>query len=331
MTLPWFTCFFRQEIYLSDALGFLSLYVIYILVVIFGRIIHQRMRNNVRNDNPDGAAILDENDIVDDDDTDTLFVPKTMIQDNFQSWVDPATLSTNSEIIPDTPDGDTTMVPNSLADIPDPVPVTLDNKWTDLFNQLNPFTSWNNTKLYQRLWMIIKAPVVVPLTLTIPVHDIEDTENNEGWCQLLHALQLIFASQFMAFAFTYDLTIEVFNCQLWQLALIISLIVVVLLLVTSSWNTAPIYQPIFAFVGFVVAVGWIYLIANEIVSLLKALGVFWNISDAILGLTVLAWGNSIADLIADVAIAKQGLLLTKIIQLYEFCIVVNWMFEFNFG
>merc|ERR1711983_72394 len=110
----------------------------------------------------------------------------------------------------------------------------------------------------------------------------------------------------MAFAFTYDLTIEVFNCQLWQLTLMVSLLVVVLLLVTSSWNTAPIYQPVFAFVGFVVAVGWIYLIANEIVSLLKALGVFWNISDAILGLTVLAWGNSIADLIADVAIAKQG-------------------------
>lgn len=266
------------------------------------------MRNNARNrDDPDGAAILDEDDVLDDD-TDTLFVPKTMIADsNFRSWVDPATLSTtSSEILPDTPDG-TMMIPNSLADIPDPVPVSVvPSKWTHLFTQLNPFYSWNNTKLYQRLWMIIKAPVVVPLTLTIPVHDIEDTENNEGWCQLLHALQLIFASQFMAFAFTYDLTIEVFNCQVWQLTLMISLILVVLLLVTSSTETAPIYQPVFAFVGFIVAVGWIYLIANEIVSILKALGVFWNISDAILGLTVLAWGNSIADLIADVAIAKQG-------------------------
>ena len=61
-----------------------------------------------------------------------------------------------------------------------------------------------------------------------------------------------------------------------------------------------------AFLGFVISVGWIYLIANEIVSLLKAFGIFFGVSDAILGLTVLAWGNSIGDLVADIAIAKQG-------------------------
>ncbi len=33
---------------------------------------------------------------------------------------------------------------------------------------------------------------------------------------------------------------------------------------------------------------------------------FFGLSDAILGVTVLAWGNSIGDLIADVAIAKAG-------------------------
>ena len=31
-----------------------------------------------------------------------------------------------------------------------------------------------------------------------------------------------------------------------------------------------------------------------------------GLSHAILGLTVLAWGNSIGDLVADVAIAKSG-------------------------
>ena len=32
----------------------------------------------------------------------------------------------------------------------------------------------------------------------------------------------------------------------------------------------------------------------------------FGLSDAILGLTVLAWGNSIGDLIADTAMAKRG-------------------------
>jgi sodium/potassium/calcium exchanger 6 len=68
----------------------------------------------------------------------------------------------------------------------------------------------------------------------------------------------------------------------------------------------PKWQPILAFIGFVISVGWIYLIANEIVSLLKAVGIEFGISDAILGLTVLAWGTSIGDMVADIAIAKQG-------------------------
>eukprot|EP00054_Salpingoeca_dolichothecata_P026520 m.190065 g.190065 ORF g.190065 m.190065 type:complete len:68 (+) comp25681_c0_seq11:19-222(+) len=49
----------------------------------------------------------------------------------------------------------------------------------------------------------------------------------------------------------------------------------------------------FAFVGFIVSVIWIYIVANEIVNLLQTLGRLVGIGDAILGLTVLAWGNSI--------------------------------------
>ena len=39
---------------------------------------------------------------------------------------------------------------------------------------------------------------------------------------------------------------------------------------------------------------------------MKAFGVRLNLSDAVLGLTVLAWGNSIGDLVADTATARQG-------------------------
>ncbi|KAI3988496.1 hypothetical protein MKX01_026310 [Papaver californicum] len=57
--------------------------------------------------------------------------------------------------------------------------------------------------------------------------------------------------------------------------------------------------------GFLMSVTWIYLVAGELVSLFGTLGKF-GISTLILGLTILAWGNSLVDFISNSALAKNG-------------------------
>ena len=53
---------------------------------------------------------------------------------------------------------------------------------------------------------------------------------------------------------------------------------------------------LFAFVAFAVSVIWIDFIANEIMAVLFTFGVVFQLSDAILGLTILAWGNSVGGI-----------------------------------
>nr|POE83245.1 cation/calcium exchanger 5 [Quercus suber] len=54
------------------------------------------------------------------------------------------------------------------------------------------------------------------------------------------------------------------------------------------------------------SVFWISTIAGELLNCLEALGSLLELPPALLGLTVLAWGNSVGDLVADVAVAKAG-------------------------
>ncbi|KAN0059724.1 hypothetical protein ACQY0O_008296 [Thecaphora frezii] len=58
--------------------------------------------------------------------------------------------------------------------------------------------------------------------------------------------------------------------------------------------------------GFLVSVLWIMSIVDEVVSILQTVGLIVGISDAIIGLTVFAVGNSLGDLVANVTIARLG-------------------------
>ncbi|GAA6000166.1 hypothetical protein JCM10207_007886 [Rhodosporidiobolus poonsookiae] len=60
------------------------------------------------------------------------------------------------------------------------------------------------------------------------------------------------------------------------------------------------------FLGFAIAMVWILMIVNEVVGVLLTIGHIFGISDAILGLTIFAMGNSLGDLVANATVARMG-------------------------
>lgn len=106
---------------------------------------------------------------------------------------------------------------------------------------------------------------------------------------------------------------------LWALLLIVSVVFLFCNIFLTSfeqplekgfylvvWYSLLPHDQVLVLTGFVISVLWISAIANELVSLLNAIGLMLNISPVILGLTILAWGNSLGDIVADVSLAIQG-------------------------
>lgn len=170
----------------------------------------------------------------------------------------------------------------------------------------------SSSKWYLKVWALIKVPYTVAFSLTIPIAPLEDErqEITAQWSQYLHVIHCILSPQLVLFATGYAFyeveygTHDKFRA--WEITLMISLVITIVFLCTSSPSESPKWRPLLSFFGFAISVVWIYALANEVVAVLKVFGVAFGFSDAILGLTLLAWGNSLSDLISDVAVARRG-------------------------
>ncbi|KAG6374526.1 Sodium/calcium exchanger protein-domain-containing protein [Boletus reticuloceps] len=80
-------------------------------------------------------------------------------------------------------------------------------------------------------------------------------------------------------------------------------VLALLVLAFSNVSSHPTAQMARCSMGFFVAVVWIMAIADEVVNVLQTFGFIFGLSDAIIGLTIFAVGNSLADLVANTSVA----------------------------
>ncbi|MCJ1323169.1 hypothetical protein MMC15_008523 [Xylographa vitiligo] len=132
---------------------------------------------------------------------------------------------------------------------------------------------------------------------------------SKDWNRWLLCTQLFTAPLFVGAIVwaNVDTSLSLRSLLLSSLCILIgSLLALAALLLMTNDSHPPRYRVLLCFVGFIVSIAWISTIANEVVGVLKAFGVIFGISDAILGLTIFAVGNSLGDLVADVTVARLG-------------------------
>ena len=188
---------------------------------------------------------------------------------------------------------------------------------------------WNELNILWRVIAVLEAPLVFCRDLTIP------SVEEDQWSKLHILFHPILCPLLILFAIG-EITAFVGYIPIAVLIMMIGIIFSLIIFFTTHHSRPPsnfLYRFILLFLGFIMCIVWIYIIAGELVTCLDAIGTLISIPPSILGLTVLAWGNSIGDFFSNISIAKKGFGEMAISGCYggpTFNLMIGLGFSFSF-
>jgi Ca2+/Na+ antiporter len=175
-----------------------------------------------------------------------------------------------------------------------------------LWNLFVDSIGWHEKKWYEKvLFIVVQWLPNLIMNFTIP--KVDDAEWNR--------LYIICIPMFAPIVFLYALGSQYLTYLIqgvFPLAVVVffagALVSALFLILLWKYPDKPpkLLVPILVIFAFILCVVWLYIVANEVQNILQATGEAWGIGDAILGVTILAWGNSIGDFVANVAVTRKG-------------------------
>jgi len=165
----------------------------------------------------------------------------------------------------------------------------------------NEFKELQEKSIVAQVCSILVLPINVARNLTIPMC------TEDRWNKKLAVFQPPFIALFCLWQFGYfDILQTVVGISLF--------VVIVLAWMILIWKTTLSYKPpenfgslILTLAAFIVAITWMNLAASILVDFINLLTILSGLPSNYLGLTILAWGNSLNDLFVDSALARKGL------------------------
>ncbi|XP_042297434.1 mitochondrial sodium/calcium exchanger protein isoform X2 [Sceloporus undulatus] len=262
-----FVALYFEEVSLGEALSYLGLYIFYVLTVVVSTWLHKRQRRE------------------------RLAPPSP----------------TEPELPTDSEDGDASSTTG--GEEYQPLLPSEESTFQILTQSLNPldYRKWRRKPCYWRLMKACKLPIELVMLLTVPIVDPDREDQN--WKRPLNCLHLITGPLICVLTLKSGMY-GLYKIQgffpVWGVVILVAAAVAVIIFCTTKNEAPPRYHWLFAFLGFLVSAMWISTAATEVVNILRTLGVIFHLSNTVLGLTLLAWGNSIGDMFSDLTVARQG-------------------------
>ncbi|XP_067406270.1 mitochondrial sodium/calcium exchanger protein [Emydura macquarii macquarii] len=267
-----FTMLYFRQITLAGALSYLGLYIFYVLTVVICTWIHRRHRGDSLS--PAGSGQPEQLSDGEEEDSASSSVHSEEYEEEYRPLL---------------PSEETTL--------------------QILTKSVNPLDrrKWRRKSCYWRVLKVLKLPVEFVMLLTVPVVDPDQEDQN--WKRPLNCLHLI-TSPLVCILTLKSGAYGLYKIQgvfpIWGLVILISAVLAAVVFCTTKNEEPPKYHCAFAFLGFLASALWINAVATEVVNVLRTLGVVFQLSNTVLGLTLLAWGNSIGDTFSDLTMARQG-------------------------
>jgi sodium/potassium/calcium exchanger 6 len=130
------------------------------------------------------------------------------------------------------------------------------------------------------------------------------------YCRPIVAVSLALSPIWVYFYFNDQFGVDIFSSPAGFILVAANITVATLILRYAPDGEGPMdfvaVVPMTLY-AFAIAATWLDSIADKLVELLELFGILLRIPNTLMGLTILAFGNSIQDLVANVSLSKKGL------------------------
>eukprot|EP01105_Mastigella_eilhardi_P027751 TRINITY_DN873_c0_g1_i10.p1 TRINITY_DN873_c0_g1~~TRINITY_DN873_c0_g1_i10.p1 ORF type:complete len:446 (-),score=56.36 TRINITY_DN873_c0_g1_i10:78-1415(-) len=297
---------FNKRIYLIESVILLAVFVLYLVVVVLWRYVSLRAKRRIARVNRSAVGINGSTHSI--SDFPEIETDSEREEGETSSFLDEIEFASTYRSISgarvNPAQGSYYHGALAFSETPTPTVITFQTFWFKFLDLIG----WYQLQAWQKPIFIVVAPSLFVRHCSIPPLHLEQkcARFFVTACALTTPLLLLLCTR----QFLYAINIhDKVTLPVWVIVLAGGVLLMPLTyFICNPSRDLRFYGQIAGSVALFLSGVWLYVVACEFVGCTKVIGQICNISDSILGLTVVAWGTSSIDLVADVMVAQKGLL-----------------------